>query len=226
MTALVTVGGYRVVEATLRMPYQGAWVADLVSDEAPTTIAGAVSLVAPGATLAGFVVPGRAGAYTVGLTYRTSLRVVGGAGGLSAPGTPKSYRAIAPAALLTALCSAAGERASSTVSLASSALPAWMRSSESAGAALDALTLELAADAWRVLDEGSIWLGSDTWPVSALDAADPPATQLEIDSGVGWALYAVDAWSVRPGQTVGGARVSAVEHRMDTRGLRTEVRYA
>lgn len=224
MTTDFTIAGYRILDGSIRMLRRGAWLADLVSDEAPTTIAGAAALVAPGASLAGFVV--RAGSFSVGLTDRTSLRVVGGGGGLSTVLPPKAYRAITPAALVASICKDAGETSSSTSTFPPGTLDAWMRARGTAGEAFDAICYRLGIATWRVLDDGSIWFGADAYAVSPVDAADPAATVMDNDDAVGWMTIALDSFDVRPGQLVFGKRATAVEHRILVDGLRSEVRYA
>jgi len=219
-----TVAGYRVLEAVVRMTPRGAWFADVVSDEAPTTLAGVVVFDAPGATLTGSVV--RCGDYSVGMTNRTSMRLVGGRGGLSKPLAPTTLRKVTPSAIASATCRAAGEVLSTSATFPAGTLDAWARIAGTAGAAFDALCDEQAISTWTVLDDGSIWFGAYAWQPSPLDAADPPITSMDSDAGIGWATYAVDSLAARPGQTIGGIRIAAVEHRIDVRGMRTEVRYA
>lgn len=224
MTADLTIAGYRILDGTIRMLRRGAWIADLVSDEAPETITGAVPLVAPGASLAGFVV--RAGSFSVGMTDRTGLRVVGGGGGLSTVMPPKAYRAITPAALVASICKDAGETASSMSTFPPGTLDAWMRARGTAGEAFDAICDRLGIAMWRVLDDGSIWFGADAYAVSPLDTADPAATIMDTDDAVGWMTIALDSLDARPGQLVFGKRATSVEHRITVEGLRSEVLYA
>lgn len=73
---------------------------------------------------------------------------------------------------------------------------------------------------WRVLPDGSMWLGTDTYPT----LLDFDATVLDADGASGTVLVAVDSLALRPGVTWRGYRVSDVEHSFSAaESLRTTV---
>lgn len=201
----LTLNGARVLEGTIARPRVGAWHADLVVDAA-TAITGAVTLAsADGAlSLRGAVV--RGGVQNEVL----EVRVVGGAGGLGRELAAKAYRGATVRMVLADLAREAGEAVSSTIAatVLDTALDAWARERGTAVAALRALADTLGL-AWRVLADGSLWLGAETWAAVEVEHAllrDAPA-----EDRVELATEHLPA-GLAPGTTFLGRRVSYVEH--------------
>lgn len=199
--AFLTIAGVAALRARLSMPLSGLWLVDalLDADTAPT---GVVACSAPGFDGSGTVVRGDA------IQGRAAVRIVAGKGALATPLAPRWYsRAPARVIALDVL------RDSGELLASSSAIPdvelSWARSSLSAAATLEQLAGVLGI-AWRALDDGSIWLGAETWPA----VAEVPMV-LETDDGLGWRRYEADALTLRPGMLLEGRRVVRVRHAID-----------
>lgn len=211
--AYLTANGQDVVAADVFLPRTGVWRADLTLQTADAasfapgtrvTLAGALGLT-------GTV---RRSGLSVGHVF---LRMVGGAGGLAAELAPKSYRSISLKIPIGDILSDAGETldATSDAGILASALNFWSRSRGPAGSALNALTF--SADAtWRVLPNGNIWVGTESWPTSSMKydlLLDEPSLGR-------FQFFAVTP-TILPGQTLDGRRISYVEHHFDARSLRS-----
>jgi hypothetical protein len=218
--AYATLNGKDAISATLSVPRVGAWRADLMVDaEATTGLTGAVTLA---------IDEGKS--RWVGRVFRggenfgrVELRVVGGAGGLAKQLPGKSYRNTNARVLLTDILGAAGERLSPSVAPALLAvqLAAWSRAAGTASSQLTAALDTIAPGAvWRVLPDGTVWLGAETWPTtpafeSSLLERDPREGRL--------VLAGVESYRLLPGQTLDGQRVAYVEHHVSAEALRTLV---
>lgn len=209
---LVTVNGLPCLQATLRLPRTGVWIADLVVD-ATAAIEGSVTVSVGQMTLKGR-------AARTGLARDTAvLRVLAGAGGLSAKVPAKFYRRCPAKAPLQDILAAAGEMLSSTVEagLLNQQLVAFVLVRQKAADALRALADKLGVT-WRVLEDGTVWLGEESWPdanVSLDLIADDPRQ--------GFTEYGSDSPTLLPGTTLDGKRVSQVEHRILPASVRTRV---
>jgi hypothetical protein len=209
-----------VLAGDIAMPARGNWIAHLeVGTEAPfvdgdlvkVVVAGDEGKQAANAFFFGFV--RRVGSWG----GRSRLVVAGGAGGLSDTidgddliASPDHDVPLELAA--RRICEAAGERLSETVDLTGREIPRWTRARSTALQALDVL-----ADAhglgWRVLDDGSIWVGEETFPELprksvGLQIALEPDDDL-ISCGVDGAA------DLRPGTAVLGRRVQRVAYTLE-----------
>lgn len=212
-----TLSGFEVLDGHVSLPRHGVWHADLVLDDTEgQTLPTAVTLqVGDSLSLVGTVV--RGGEWQ----GRRSVRVVGGAGGLSTELTGRWY-AGAPFRLpIRDTLEEAGEKLSTTSSddvLDVTATPGWSRTG---GPACDALH-RLVGDAgatWRVLPDGTVWVGTETWPnASPIDdnviTADAPTS--------GRLSFATERPTLLPGQTLNGRRVSYVELAITSDRIRVE----
>jgi hypothetical protein len=75
---------------------------------------------------------------------------------------------------------------------------------------------------WRVLPDGSIWMGVETWPDSGLLEGDDYQIISE-DPMRAEAVLGVESPVIMPGTLLGGRRVSYVEHRLNSPETRTIV---
>lgn len=211
--ALITSGEDDVISLKLTRARVGTWVADVLFDD-PSPRAGRVSLVASnGQTYVGTI--DRGGEFED--TDRT--RVIGGAGGMSKPATPRQYSNPTVRIVLGDLLAAAGETLSSTADqdVLATEIAAWTTSAEPIGTVVTALMTTAGGGAtWRMLPDGTVWVGAETWPDSGLDADDYQILSKRFEDG-SW-MVAVDANAVlalTPGTTFEGQRVSMVIHRID-----------
>lgn len=211
--ALLTLGDAPVLSGSLVRPLRGAWSADLEvdADAAPT---GTLTLAGAGLSLVGTVVTSQS------WNDRQRARIVGGKGGLGKVVGPAFYRSTTLRTVVSVLLSSVGETLSTTSDATTLAtpIPVWVRLGGTAGACLDALLSVYAASAlWRVLPDGSVYVGPATWPTVTStavvqdnrgdeDVADLAGEDLSLDAGV----------------TVSGRKVGLARHRIRPGGLRSE----
>lgn len=212
-----TVNDLDILAGTVCLPRAGVWHADLEADASDATaLVGAVTVVIGSLTLKGTAF--RSGAFV----ERAAVRVVGGAAGFAKSLAPKGYRAPTVQIVAKDILGDAGEALSSTVdaALVATQLPAWVRMAARASEQFGRLVDHLGVG-WRVLADGTVWFGAETWPTATLD-----------DTGLlrEWpeqarAEYAVDDFSLLPATTLGGRQVDYVEHAIVPDELRTRVWY-
>jgi hypothetical protein len=213
----VTVNGLPAISAELTVPRVGVWYADvsLVRSGEATTLAGVVTLEVGNTTWMGTV--RRAGENRGIIT----ARIVGGADGLMKEVPARAYQGVPVRLPIEELLSEVGEVISPTsdATILSAVLQQWSRSAGGAGSALRALLEIAGASTWRVLPDGTLWIGSESWPASAL--AD--YTYLSHTPCTGF--IEIVAWEpkVYPGEVFRERRVSAVTHRWNAQQLRTRV---
>ena len=195
----------------ISMPAVGAWTADVAIDSELTPSDKAVLTI--GETIwNGFVVQ-------AGETMQTELvRIVGGNGGLNAPVEPKSYIPVPAKIVLMDILGEGGEILSPLCDPAINAmLPAWVRCRCSVGEGLSLIVNELGCT-WRVLQDGSVWIGKETWPVQKfeyeVESSAPNTGRLNLRS---------EEPLVRPGVTLDGRRISRVEHVFSENGARSSI---
>lgn len=228
MISIVDSAGTRTeaLSAEITMPLRGNWVAhvELGSDAPPA--AGKVTLEVERdgelGTVDRFV-----GTLRYGSTWqgRSSAVLVGGAGGLVVPVLPRHYavknQPIAAASVAGDVLAAVGEELSATSQLDGLALGQWTRAELT-----PAQTLGLVADkfglGWRVLADGTVWLGVEPWPAAlpadyAFEATqDPDARTIEV---------APNRATLAPGMMVLGQRIVRVTYQATGGGLRAKLLY-
>lgn len=221
--AFATANDSLVIRGTIGIPRAGAWHADLRVD-AESALSGAITLkIADGLTLVGTAAPGRTGVWL----DTASLRMVGGAGGLANKAKPRHYRKTALRSVLGDILATAGERLAptSSASILDLTFLHWATIGQACGRMISALLGDsrLPADvAWRVLPDGTVWVGVETWPASPL-ANVVDYQDLDESPSDGWMELGVEAPSLLPGMTLAGRRVSYVEHLIDGATARTRV---
>lgn len=202
---MLTINGKPSIEAQITMPAQGAWRARVAVDD-QTAPDGRVDISA-----ANGAVRWKGTAYRSGVFGDTVfVFVIGGAGGLATQLEPRFYRGATVELVLRDALKAGGERLSdsSDGSILGATLAAWTRARGALGECLAAICRATGAT-WRVLADGSVWLGKESWTPAPLDHSemnvDPSAGRIEI-----W----TEVPSLVPGVTLGGRRISKVEHRI------------
>jgi hypothetical protein len=218
--ALATVNGVPVIRGTINMPLLGAWTADVVADSDEAMTGSAAIVLDGGLTLQGSIVRGDV---FVGSLY---LRIVGGAGGLMKASRVQDYRQTTVRGVASDLVRVAGERLSTTAdaSVLGTQLIAWTQVAQPVGSALTSLASDRrfgGAVAWRVLPDGSIWFGRETWPDAGLTA---PTDYQEIGAlpSEGWMELGFAVPTIGPGVTIGGRRVAFIQHSIDGDEVRTK----
>jgi hypothetical protein len=219
----------QVARARIPMSRVGAWGADLdvIADDA-LAFTGAVELRSEDGVLElnGTVWTPPGGAARAGLTGsgRVRVRVVGGAGGLGVR-CPAAAWTFAPLLLpLTAVLAAGGEMASSTIAagVLDFHFPRWTLQAGTEVRAAIAMLAARAGVIWRVLPDGSIWLGTDAFAVVAPEhhviRELPEQARIIVEPRSGEP-------AVMPGSTFLGRPVSYVVHQVDGHGLRSDVTF-
>jgi hypothetical protein len=210
-----TANGRTLLAAEITQPRVGAWRADLeIDSEEPLT--GAVTIDIEGTEFRATVVPGRSGAHG----GRVRARVVGGAGGLSKVLPARNYAGgnVRLEVVLRDILRATGETLSprSDAAVLSRQLGKWHRSEEAASHALVAL-LDAARATWRVERDGTVWVGTETWPEATLEHV-----LLDEDWAAGVITIAPERPELEPGTTFLGQRIEQVVHTLEPNALRTE----
>lgn len=201
-------GDLGVIQIRAVLPRIGVWYAEVTVDS-ETLPTGLQSFhTADGAlTLTGTVRADRSAVYAA----RSEVLLVGGRDGLTTLLQPREYADPTARILLQDICRETGEELSETIdaALINSTFPRWARGEVVAGTAVAAIADALGVS-WRLLMDGTIWLGTETWPNveipgDVIDERPRDATwELQVET-----LFA----TIAPGTTWDGRRVSLVEHR-------------
>jgi hypothetical protein len=211
----VTVNGRPAYWAELRIPRIGSWDADVnVPREGDVEVTGPVEIVIGSLVWKGTA---RRSGENKGTLH---VRVVGGAGGLARALEPRAYQGVPVRIPLIDLLADAGERLSPTAdaSVLGVVLPKWNRSAGPAGIALASL-LAASGASWRVLPDGSVWVGRENWAASSL----VEYTYIEQAPNAGSLEIVAAEPAVFPGEVFEGRRVSVVTHRFEGRRIRTRI---
>lgn len=193
-----------MVEGRISLPRTGAWTAELVLDSS-AAMSGPVALALAGVTFKGTVK--RSGPFRGALF----VGMVGGKGGMSGEAKAKSYRAATVALPLRDIATGSGEALAGAIhsDILTYPLPHWVQAAGTWGSALEQLLVKVGGkNVWRVLPDGALWVGADTWETAKLKAEviEQDVLRRRIFAGILPQLL--------PGVTWMGARVSYVEHRI------------
>jgi hypothetical protein len=204
--ALATLAGLPVERARINLPRVGVGHADV--------IVGASSGIAAGDPVTLAVANGMSlvGTATKAQAHEGALRVrfVLGAAGAGTTATAKFYRGARASLVLADLLAVAGESQSTTIDadLLATLLPAWSAFARPVSVEIATLLSALpAGTAWRVLEDGTVWIGAETWP-----AVTPDRELVERDAERGRVVYAVPTITLLPGVTVDDWQIDRVEH--------------
>lgn len=197
----------------LTMPRTGAWhVGVTVDGEIPLT--GAVTLDLVGVKFLGTVVRGQP------FVGDTKLWIVGGGGGMSRKLDAKNYSS--GPSVRTIVKEILGDKETlsleSDAGILNSVLPNYHRMEGIASHALTTVLGKLGA-VWRILADGTVWIGKDTYPEVAV-----PHVLEDEDWFSGILNIAPEAPTLRPGVTFLGHKIEEVVHYASPDKLRTEAR--
>lgn len=210
-----TANGLRLLKATMSEPLRNAWVVDIEVDasedigDSITLELGDTAATCVGTKVRGDVEHGR----WIG-------RIVGGKGGLSKEIASKYYTSVPVRTVLSDIATDSGETLDGTITddVLGRALARWTRPKAEAKLALDDLAAELGLS-WRVLRNGKIWIGSETWPVVSM-----PHVELSRGPSAGTLTVApTEAPLVRPGTTFEDLKISYVVTTLNGGKLRQEL---
>lgn len=206
---------FDVTGGLVTLPRTGIWTADLrvnTVDELPDRVIldlGAAEM--PAAVNKAELVGGM-----------TEVRLVGGAGGIGDDARKKYYHRPLVRHVVSDLLRDAGETLAATSSpeILGKELEAWATMERPGGTMLSALCEVVGRGAnWRILADGTLWIGTETWPDSGIDAR-----QVRADGPNAAAVVGTDIPSLLPGTLLSGRRVDTVQHNLETD--RTVVLYA
>jgi hypothetical protein len=203
-----TISTSNVVSAELALLYQGAWTGSVRASSEVSV--GAATLTVEGQAFGCYV---RESSQDGG-SWR--LDVIGGkANGWRAPVEAKCYRQVTAQTILDDLTREAGETLSSTVdaALLSRPLALYHRSSGRVWTALDELAAAIGST-WRVLADGTLWLGADTW------AAGEAASDVLQAANADTSTVHTKAPVLRPGMTWRGRKAERVDVVLESNALR------
>lgn len=210
MTA--TLNGKDILSVSIQEPRIGVWnaVVDVDSDEA---ISGTVTMAIDGVSWVGTISKGDLHA------GRFHAQVVGGAGKLATVLDAKYYQGTSLSVVLKDLMIGTGETLSSTSSadIVSHTVPRWARPQGKASASIVEIADEMALS-WRVLRDGTIWLGAETWPT-----IKPEFDEIDRVPGRDQVTIAPESPTVLPGSTFDSRKVSRVTTYIKDVGLRQDV---
>jgi hypothetical protein len=213
--ALITANGQGAIDTRQVATRIGAWHFDLLVDQ-PDALTGQVRIIIDTDDQAAGIV---AGQVFIGTAVRSGsfvdtahVRVVAGAGGLGTSATPRHYNGVSVAVVLGDLLAAAGETLSATADQAvlSTGLDAWTTTAAPIGTLIGLLLAAAAPGAsWRMLPDGTLWVGTDTFPDAGVDSL---LYQIREDAAEqGTMRILVDAPIPLVGTTFEGRKVSATE---------------
>lgn len=214
--ALVTINDLDVLEAKIDMPRTGTWAADIRVAAASGISSGDSVTISVNEDAATFV-----GSVVVAVPYLDDLRlrVAGGGGTLRDTVSAKEYERATVKIIATDILGSS-ESISSTANAATLAqVPRrWNTTERTRGSALTTLVDNVSA-IWRVLPDGSIYIGPETWAASAVTDWE----ELKRDDSALWVWIATDSEIVLPGTTLGGERVDNATHHISDRRVRSEL---
>lgn len=168
--AVVSINGIAAYDAQAFSPRFGAWQIDArVDDPAGAAISGkvTVSLDPSGRTLKGTAT------LSGPFVDAVQVRVVAGAGGLGLTAKPRHYESPTLGLVLGDLLGDAGETISSTADqgVLATQLPSWTTGARPVGSVVrDLFAVGAPTAAWRMLDDGTVWVGTDAFDDAGIDA--------------------------------------------------------
>lgn len=205
--------GLTLLVGSIRVPRVGVWVAEVELDgEDASKVSGAVTIELGSTTWKGTAI--ESGVFA----GRLKARIFGGTGGLRKPTTPKFYASMPARTIVTELLREGGESLSTTSDATALAkiLPFWTRPAGTVSEGLENVLDEIGAS-WRVLQDGTVWIGTETWPEAKVadvhvESEDPKDSKMVIGS---------EDPSLVPGTTFQSRKVSRVEHEISSGKTRT-----
>lgn len=217
----VRVNGMQVLRAEITMPPTGPWIAKFDGNGSEVITGRVVIDFGDGAMqLVGTVPAGSCEVYA----DRVLARAIGGAAGLQTVVGGKAYREATAGLIIGDLLRDAGETLSDDCDQATlqTVFRYWVRLKGAVQRELKILFDRLGVK-WRVLADGTIWVGTDSWAESALVSPDYVLTEnVKQEQRV---KVIADVPCVFPGETFLGQHVATVEHFLDGAKLSTMVHF-
>jgi hypothetical protein len=222
MAAFCSVNGLGVLEGTVTIPRIGVWHADLAIDAYKQATGKATILLGTQTLVGTFARNG------VDLAGRLRARIIGGGAGLATVLKPKSYGSVTLRIPLLDALNDAGETLSPTAdtALLGTLLQAWSRMQAQASSVVGSLVQVVPNTVWRVLLDGTTWVGFESWPSATLSdlwpiQSEPEKGRITIASVAPSILPGTTFQYSAPGQGAQSLRVSSVHHVIRPFELRT-----
>ena len=203
-----TVNGLPLLECVITRPRERGWTAQLDS-EGTAELAGKVTIVLDGRTFVATVSRSKVE------HGRVRSFAVGGAGGLSKDLDARAYASASLAVPIADVMRETGETLAGASPALTLTVATWQRVKGPASAALKQIA-EKAGRVWRVLADGTVWIGVESWSETT---AKP--VELDTDWSDGTATFA-DGIDLDPGTTYQGHRIEQVVHTYRGKGTITE----
>jgi hypothetical protein len=209
------------------MPLTGTWVSDLTID--PASSSAQIPAVGNQMSIAigenGFSLQGTI--LRINNAFETVfVRLVGGGGGLYRTVAAKSYQSATFGQVLNDLLNQVGESLSTMTpaAITNISLPFWTvpvspMFQAMANLILVARVMTSTEVNWRVLPDGTVFVGVEAWPQSSMASFDLyswPPNELKAT------IFSVDP-RVTPGQTWQSGQVSNVEHVINPEKIRSTI---
>ncbi len=213
-----SINGVDISSGRVTFRLYGAWEAEFtVTTTNPDEVTGKASIELGTTTLSGTSSIG-----DVDEGGLVSLRVTGGGGGLSKALRPQAYQGATRRQVVEGALAEGGEMLSSKSdsSVLDSIRTHWVSVAGTVGDLLSAVA-DSAKATWRILPDGSMWLGVDTWTdadigTAVLETEAPSNSKL---------VYALEDLSILPGVAIDGKRVTTVVYLIDDSSMRAEVTF-
>ena len=207
----------RVVTGLIAMPRIGVWHADLFADSDDQFDVGTLVTIDMDNGAQQLV-----GTVTRALLYKglQQIRIVGGAAGMQSAATAKFYAAGATTSdVLKDLATDAGETLADDNDAATS-IPGWTSiGGATVGRQLAELLRPIDGAAWRIKADGTLWVGTESWPASAVP--DDEWATLDYDHWNGVIHLGMLAPTLIAGTVLGQEKIDRVEHRINGEKVRT-----
>ena len=210
----VTLNTFPVVSARLTIPRCGCWHGDFIVDSDQDLPIGSTATIED--ALTGFVATGKITRSKI-QSLRLECRVVGG-GGLNNTLPPRGYRNASLLLPLSDCLNDCDEALAANVSgdITSTLLAFWQTPKQTGAEELQALA-DTANVTWRVLLDGTVWLGREDW--ATIDREFTVIADNATQGKIELALDGLDA-EILPGKTILDRRVSLVEWSIDPESTR------
>lgn len=200
MSALITVNGVGVSSATIHLPRLGVWHADIYIDQNKKLMSGRATIQFGTQQFIGFFTQ-----IGLDIANRLKARVVGGNGAFSTLLKPKGYNSVQlQIPLLDAINDSkeVGLSSTSERNILNIQLETWSRMQVTGGSVIASLIKSIqnsqtAQPVWRVLPDGTTWVGFESWPTVTL----PNATLVGSEPEKGRVQIATSDPVILPGQT-------------------------
>lgn len=211
--AHLTINGTTVLEARIDIPRTGVWSAEVVSADARLNRASVVLVLGDVLEFHGTVRRGNP------VEDSTHLLVVGGGGGFPDEVKPQGYRKAPLRIPLEQALQDVGEELSpsSDQGLLQTELEHWTVLQQPASRAVTLLAKRVGAN-WRVLTDGRLWLGTETWPRARVgySLVRPWRTSDSV-------VVTLDAPLVLPGHVFEGRKVDRVQYAVNPEATQAQL---